>query len=41
MNKQAFRGGMYIDGFAGNLETKIISKDDNYTLNVLTMQELD
>ena len=34
MNKQAFRGGMYIDGFAGNLETKIISKDDNYTLNV-------
>ena len=34
MNKQSFRGGMYIDGFAGNLETKIISKDDAYTLNV-------
>ena len=34
INKQAFRGGMYIDGFAGNLETKITSKDDNYTLNV-------
>ena len=34
VNKQAFRGGMYIDGFAGNLETKITSKDDNYTLNV-------
>ncbi|MBR20674.1 MAG: hypothetical protein CMA64_11130 [Euryarchaeota archaeon] len=33
-NKQAFRGGMYIDGFAGNLETKITSKDDNFTLNV-------
>ena len=34
VNKQAFRGGMYIDGFAGNLETVITSKDDNYTLNV-------
>jgi len=34
INKQAFRGGMYIDGFAGNLETVITSKDDNYTLNV-------
>jgi len=34
VNKQAFRGGMYIDGFSGNLETKITSKDDNYTLNV-------
>ena len=33
-NKQGFKGGMYIDGFAGNLETKIISKDDNFTLNV-------
>ena len=33
-NKQGFKGGMYIDGFAGNLETKITSKDDNYTLNV-------
>ncbi len=34
LNKQAFRGGMYIDGFAGNLETKITGKDDNFTLNV-------
>ena len=34
INKQAFRGGMYIDGFAGNLETVITSKDDNFTLNV-------
>ena len=34
VNKQAFRGGMYIDGFAGNLETTITSKDDNFTLNV-------
>ena len=33
-NKQAFRGGMFIDGFAGNLETVITSKDDNFTLNV-------
>ena len=33
-NKQGFKGGMYIDGFAGNLETKITSKDDNFTLNV-------
>ena len=34
INKQAFRGGMFIDGFAGNLETVITSKDDNFTLNV-------
>ena len=34
VNKQAFRGGMFIDGFAGNLETVITSKDDNFTLNV-------
>ncbi len=34
VNKQSFRGGMFIDGFAGNLETTITSKDDNYTLNV-------
>jgi len=34
LNKQAFRGGMFIDGFAGNLETTITSKDDNFTLNV-------
>ena len=25
---------MFIDGFAGNLETTITSKDDNFTLNV-------
>ena len=34
INEQAFRGGMLIDGFAGNLETTITSKDDNFTLNV-------
>ncbi len=34
INKQAFRGGMFIDGFTGNLETVITSKDDNFTLNV-------
>ena len=34
VNEQAFRGGMFIDGFAGNLETTITSKDDNFTLNV-------
>ena len=34
INEQAFRGGMFIDGFAGNLETTITSKDDNFTLNV-------
>ena len=33
-NKQGFKGGMYIDGFAGNLETKITGKTDNYTLQV-------
>ena len=39
VNKQAFRGGMYIDGFAGILETTITSKDDNFTLNVPTRRK--
>ena len=34
VNKQAFRGGMYIDAFSGNLEMSIDSKTDNFTLNV-------
>ena len=34
INTQAFRGGMYIDAFSGNLEMQIDSKDDNFTLNV-------
>ena len=34
INKQAFRGGMFIDGFVGNLRTVVNSKTDNFTLNV-------
>ena len=34
INKQAFRGGMFIDGFVGNLRTVVNSKSDNFTLNV-------
>jgi len=34
VNEQAFRGGMYIDAFSGNLEMQIDSKTDNFTLNV-------
>ena len=33
-NKQAFRGGMYIDNFVANLTMTVNSKDDAYTLNV-------
>ena len=33
-NKQAFRGGMYIDAFSGNLRMQIDSKDNNFILNV-------
>ena len=34
INEQAFRGGMYIDGFSGNLRMTIDSKSDNFTLQV-------
>ena len=34
INKQAFRGGMFIDGFVGNLRTVVNSKTDNFTINV-------
>ena len=34
VNKQAFRGGMYIDAFTSNLTMTVNSKDDAYTLNV-------
>jgi hypothetical protein len=34
INTQAFRGGMYIDAFSGNLEMTINSKTDDFTLNV-------
>lgn len=34
INKQAFRGGMYIDGFSANSQTTIVSKVNNFTLNV-------
>jgi hypothetical protein len=34
LNKQAFRGGQYIDGFTGNLPLNIVSKNDDITLEV-------
>ena len=34
INEQAFRGGMYIDGFTGNLRLNVASKSDNYTIQV-------
>jgi hypothetical protein len=34
LNKQAFRGGQYIDGFAGNLPLTVASKIDNTSLVV-------
>ena len=34
INKQTFAGGMFVDGFAGNLEFKIASKDSNTRLRV-------
>ena len=37
INKKAFRGGLYIDGFAGNITTVVNSKDNNFTLNVQSL----
>ena len=34
INKQTFAGGMFVDGFSGNLEFKIVSKDSNTRLRV-------
>ena len=34
VNKQAFRGGMYIDAFTANTTMTVTSKDDPFTLNV-------
>jgi hypothetical protein len=33
-NTKTFAGGMYIDGFAYNMPITIVSKDDNFTINV-------
>ena len=33
-NEQAFRGGMYIDGFTGNTAVNVYQKDDPFTLYV-------
>ena len=34
INEQTFSGGMYIDGFSGNLRMTVDSKTDNFTLQV-------
>jgi len=34
INAPTFAGGMFVDGFAGNLEFKILNKVDNFTLEV-------
>ena len=36
-NKKRFAGGLYVDGFAGNMTTVVNSKDDNFTLNVQSL----
>jgi hypothetical protein len=33
-NEKAFRGGMFIDGYAYNMPATIVSKDDFFTLNI-------
>ena len=32
VNRQSFRGGMYIDGFTGNTPVRVYDKDDPFTL---------
>ncbi len=34
LNKKAFRGGLYIDGFAGNITTVVTGKANNFSINV-------
>ena len=34
INKKRFAGGMFIDGFVGNLRTKILSTNSAYSINV-------
>ena len=34
VNRKAFRGGMYIDGYTYNMPMTIVDKDDNFTLYV-------
>ena len=34
LNKKRFAGGMFIDGFVGNLRTKILSTNTAYSINV-------
>jgi hypothetical protein len=37
INKKIFRGGLYIDGFAGNITTVVNSKANNFSLNVQSL----
>ena len=37
LNKKAFRGGLYIDGFAGNITTVVTGKANNFSLNVQSL----
>lgn len=34
VNKKAFHGGMYIDGYASNMPLTVISKGNNFSINV-------
>ena len=34
LNRKAFRGGMFIDGYVYNMPITIVDKDDNFTLQV-------
>ena len=37
LNKKAFRGGLFIDGFAGNITTVVNSKANNFSINVQSL----
>lgn len=34
LNRQAFRGGMFVDAFCGNIPTTVISKDSDFEIRV-------
>ena len=37
INAQAFRGGMYVDGYAGNVETRVIGVNTPFSLEVASL----
>ena len=37
INAQAFRGGMYVDGFAGNVQTQVVNVNSPFNLDVASL----